>query len=45
MAGINIKKIRQAVISVRVPLETLSTKGDIKNDINNNHDYENNNDS
>ena len=38
MAGINLKKIRQALISVKVPLEILPTKGKIsKNIINNNN--------
>ena len=55
MAGINLIKIPQTLISVRVLLETLPTKGKIstninnnnknKNNVNNNNDNENDNDS
>ena len=45
MAGINLKLIRKALISVRVPLETLPTREKIHNNIiiNNNSNNNNNN--
>ena len=47
MAGINLIKICQALVSVRVPLETLPTKGRksirINNTNNNSNDSNNNN--
>ena len=46
MAGINLIKICQALVSVRVPLETLPTKGRksirINNTNNNNKNSDNN---
>ena len=42
MAAINLIKILQSLISVRILLETLSTKGKISININNNN-YNNNN--
>ena len=55
MAGISLIKICWALISVRVPLETLPTKGKISisinntnnsnNDSNNDNDNSNNNDN
>ena len=43
MAGINLIKIRQALISIRVTLETLPTKGKTSISIINNNENINNN--
>ena len=46
MAGINLIKIRQALISVRVPLDILPNKGNVSisvNNTNNNNNNRNNN--
>ena len=49
MVGINLRKIRWALISVRIPLGALPTERKISNNNNNknnnNNDDENNNDS
>ena len=45
MAGINLIKINQALFSIRVPLETLPTKGKINITINNANNSSNNSDN
>ena len=45
MTGINLRNIRQALISFRVLFETLPSKGEISNNINNSNNNNSNNDN